>query len=62
LVPCTLAAASAALVRCEIISRSCSATAASTCTVSRFTLGMSAATKSTLPSIRLEMNATLRAS
>jgi len=31
-------------------------------TVSRFTLGMSAATKSTPPSIRLEMKATLRAS
>jgi len=55
-----LAACNAALVRCEIISRSCSATAARIWTVSRFAIGISHATNSIPLSIRVAMNATLR--
>jgi len=42
-----LAAARAARVRCEIISRACSATAAMMCSMKRLASGMSAATNST---------------
>ena len=46
-VPRALAAFKAALVRSEIISRSCCATAARICTVSLFACGLSTATNST---------------
>ena len=59
--PRALAAASAAFVCYEIISRSCSATAARMCIVSLVACGLSQATKSTPESISDEMNATLRA-
>ena len=62
LTPRALAAASAAIVRCEIISRSCSATAARMWIVSRVACGLSQATKSTPDSIKFEIKATLRAS
>ena len=60
--PRALAAASAALVRCEIMSRSCSATAARMCRVRRVAWGLSTAMKSALASIIWEMKATFRAS
>jgi hypothetical protein len=62
LAPRAFAAASAAFVRAEIISASCSATAARTCTVSRFACGRSTATNSTPLSIKFEIKATFRAS
>ena len=58
--PRTLAARSAALVRDAIISRSCSATAARMCRVSRVACGLSQATNSTPASIMAAMKATLR--
>ena len=60
--PRALACASAALVRAEIISRSCSATAARMWMVNRVAWGLSHATKSTPDSIKLEIKKTLRAS
>src|SRR5205807_6589520 len=50
------------MVRCEIISRSCSATAARMWMVSRVACGLSQATKSTPDSISELMKWTLRAS
>ena len=58
--PRRFAAARAALVRAEIISRSCSATAARMWIVSLLAIGMSQATKSTPASRRAEMKATER--
>jgi hypothetical protein len=60
--PRALAACSAALVRAEIISRSCSATAARMWSVRRVACGLSQATNSTPASIMVAMNATLRES
>jgi hypothetical protein len=61
-VPRALAAFKAALVRSEIISRSCCATAARICTVSLFACGLSTATNSTPDSISVAMYAKLRLS
>ena len=58
--PRTFAAWSAAFVRETIISRSCSATAARICRVSRVAWGLSQATNSTPASVMAAMNATLR--
>jgi hypothetical protein len=55
-------AASPSLVRCEIISRSCSATAARMWIVSLVACGLSTATNSTRDSIKADRNATLRES
>ena len=60
--PRALAAASAAFVRELICSRSCSAKAASMCSISFEACGLSTATNSTPLSMRLAMKATLRAS
>jgi len=60
--PRSLAALRPSRVRLAIISRSCSATAASTWMVGLVASGVSQQTKSTLPSISFAMNAPLRAS